>query len=45
MMAMSTLLGLPLTFAADRFVRAERALRSVAAVGSVVVGLVLLWEI
>jgi len=45
MMLMSTLIGLPLAFAADRFVRAELALRAVAGLASVTVGLFLAWEI
>jgi len=45
MMLMSTLIGLPLALAADRFVRAELALRAVAGLASVTVGLFLAWEI
>jgi high-affinity nickel permease len=45
MVLMSTLLGLPLALAADRFGRAETTLRAVAAVGSVAVGVMLAWEI
>ncbi len=45
MVLMSTLLGLPLAFAADRFGRVETTLRAVAAVGSVAVGVTLAWEI
>jgi high-affinity nickel permease len=45
MMLMSTLLGLPLAIAAERFARAEVALRVVAGLASVAVGLVLAWEI
>jgi len=45
MMIMSTLLGLPLAIAAERFARAEVALRAVAGLTSVAVGLVLAWEI
>ena len=45
MMVMSTLLGLPLALASERFVRAELALRAVAGLGSVAIGLVLAWRI
>jgi sulfite exporter TauE/SafE len=45
MMTMSALLGVPLVLTAQRFERAEGALRLCAAVGSVVVGIVLAWEI
>ncbi len=45
MLAMSALLGVPLVLAAERFARAERALRTCAAVGSIVVGLLLGWEL
>jgi high-affinity nickel permease len=45
MMIMSTLLGVPLAIAAERFTRAELALRAVAGLGSVAVGLLLAWEI
>lgn len=45
MVVMSTLLGLPMSLAAARFARAEPTLRVVAAVGSVVVGVVLAWQI
>jgi len=45
MVAMSALLGVPLTLAAERFSRAEVALRVCAALGSVTVGLVLAWQI
>ena len=45
MMIMSTLLGLPLAIAAERFTRAELALRAAAGVGSVAVGLLPGWEI
>src|SRR4029453_15496164 len=43
MMLMSTLIGLPLALAADRFVRAELALRAVAGLASVTVGLFPAW--
>jgi high-affinity nickel permease len=45
MMLMSTVIGLPLALAANRFVRAELALRAVAGLASVTVGLFLAWEI
>jgi high-affinity nickel permease len=45
MMIMSTLLGLPLALASERFVRAELALRAMAGLGSVAIGLVLAWRI
>jgi ABC-type nickel/cobalt efflux system permease component RcnA len=45
MMIMSTLLGLPLALATERFARAELALRAVAGLGSVAIGLLLAWEI
>jgi high-affinity nickel-transport protein len=45
MVAMSALLGVPFALAAARFARAERALRGLAAVGSVVVGLVVAWTV
>jgi high-affinity nickel permease len=45
MMLMSTLLGLPLALARERFVRAELALRAMAGLGSVAIGLVLAWRI
>lgn len=45
MMVMSTLLGLPLALASERFVRAELALRALAGLGSVAIGLVLAWRI
>ncbi len=45
MMVMSTLLGLPLALARERFVRAELALRAMAGLGSVAIGLVLAWRI
>jgi high-affinity nickel permease len=45
MVLMSTLLGLPLALAADRFGRVEATLRAVAAVGSVAVGIMLAWDI
>ncbi|TMB19760.1 MAG: urease accessory protein UreH [Deltaproteobacteria bacterium] len=41
MIAMSTLLGMPLALAAERFARAELVLRACAAVGSVAVGVLL----
>jgi hypothetical protein len=44
MVAMSTLLGMPLALAAERFARAETAVRLCAAIGSVAVGVVLAWE-
>ena len=45
MTAMSTLIGLPFHLVSDRFERADRALRACAAVTSVVVGVMLAWEI
>ena len=45
MAAMSMLLGAPLVLLGDRFARAEGTLRMCAAVGSVVVGVLLAWEI
>ena len=45
MMVMSTLLGLPLALASERFVRAELALRALAGLGSIAIGLVLAWRI
>lgn len=45
MVLMSTLLGLPLAIAAQRFARAEMALRAAAGLGSVSVGLLLAWRI
>ena len=45
MMIMSTVLGLPLALASERFARAELALRAVAGLGSVGIGLVLAWRI
>jgi len=45
MAAMSTLLGLPLALAADRFARVEVVLRAGAAIGSMAVGLGLAWQI
>ncbi|HEV7731367.1 MAG TPA: hypothetical protein VGR62_04355 [Candidatus Binatia bacterium] len=45
MVVMSTLLGLPISLAAARFARAAPTLRVVAALGSVVVGVVLAWQI
>lgn len=45
MMVMSTLLGLPLALASERFARAELALRAVAGLGSVGIGLLLAWRI
>lgn len=45
MTAMSTLLGAPLALAGERFARAEGTVRVCAAVGSVVVGVLLAWEI
>jgi len=45
MMIMSTVLGLPLALARERFVRAELALRALAGLGSVAIGLVLAWRI
>lgn len=45
MIAMSALLGLPMTLAARRFGRAEWWLRACAAVGSVAVGLRIAWTI
>jgi high-affinity nickel permease len=45
MVVMSTLLGLPLALALDRFARAELALRAAAGLGSVAIGLALAWEI
>jgi ABC-type nickel/cobalt efflux system permease component RcnA len=43
MAAMSAALGAPLALAAARFQGAERALRAAAALGSVTVGLVMVW--
>jgi len=45
MVAMSALLGMPLALAAERFERAETAVRVCAAVGSVTVGVMLACEI
>jgi ABC-type nickel/cobalt efflux system permease component RcnA len=45
MAAMSALMGLPLAVAAERFSRAEVALRACAAVASVVVGLGVAWRV
>ena len=45
MVAMSTLLGVPMALAADRFARWERALATCAGLASLVIGLVLAWEI
>lgn len=45
MIAMSLLIGVPMAMAAERFASSERAVRTCAAVGSVVVGLMLAWEI
>jgi ABC-type nickel/cobalt efflux system permease component RcnA len=45
MVAMSALLGMPLALAAERFARAETAIRFCAAVGSVSVGVLLAWKI
>ena len=45
MAGMSMLLGAPLVLVGDRFARAEGTVRLCAAVGSVVVGLLLAWEI
>jgi hypothetical protein len=45
MVAMSTLLGLPLAWAAQRYRTVETALRASAAVASVAVGLWLAWDI
>lgn len=45
MMAMSTLVGVPLGLAADRFARAEGVVRACAALASVAVGLALAWRI
>ncbi len=45
MVLMSTIIGLPLAMAADRFARTELALRAVAGAGSVAVGLLLAWDI
>jgi len=44
MIAMSTLLGMPLALAAERFARAELVLRTCAALGSVAVGALLAVE-
>ena len=43
--AMSMVLGAPLVLVGDRFARAEGTVRVCAAVGSVVVGVLLAWEI
>jgi high-affinity nickel permease len=45
MVAMSTLLGVPMALAADRFAHWERALATCAGLASLVIGLVLAWEI
>jgi ABC-type nickel/cobalt efflux system permease component RcnA len=45
MVIMSTLLGLPLALAGARFARAELALRTVAGLGSVAIGMLLAWRI
>lgn len=45
MVGMSALLGIPFALAAERFTRVERALRACAALGSVVVGLAMAWQI
>jgi ABC-type nickel/cobalt efflux system permease component RcnA len=45
MVAMSALLGVPLALAAERFVRAEKVLRTCAGIGSVAVGVLLAVEI
>jgi hypothetical protein len=45
MMAMSTLLSVPMVLAAGRFARAERVVRAGAALASVAVGLGLAWQI
>jgi ABC-type nickel/cobalt efflux system permease component RcnA len=45
MVAMSALLGMPLALAAERFARAEVALRVCAALGSIAVGVFVAWEI
>ena len=45
MVAMSTLLGVPLALASGRFAHAEVALRGGAAVASIVVGLTLAWQV
>ncbi len=45
MMVMSVMLGLPIALAAGRFARAEGWLQTCAAVGSVVVGLGLAWDV
>src|SRR5262245_23068819 len=42
---MTTLLGAPLVLAGERFAHAEKTLRVCAALGSVVVGVLLAWEI
>ncbi len=44
MMMMSTLIGLPLVLAAERFARTELALRALAGCGSVAVGVFLAWR-
>ena len=45
MVAMSTLLGVPLAVASGRFAHAEAALRGGAAVASIVVGVTLAWHV
>ena len=45
MVAMSTLLGLPLVLAAERFARADAVLRTCAGVGSIVVGIAFGWRL
>jgi len=45
MIAMSTLLGLPVALAAERFARAEAALRVGAAAASVAAGVALGWQL
>jgi hypothetical protein len=45
MMAMSSLLGVPLALAADRFVRVERVLKTGAALASIGIGVALAWSI
>jgi hypothetical protein len=45
MVAMSVLLALPLALTADRFGRAEVALRGAAAVASIAIGIALAWQL
>ena len=45
MMAMSTLIGVPMALATERFASSERVVRACAAMGSVMVGFKLAWHI